>query len=159
VPSRSTRSLGLMKGVPYLGASAACIATAEASLGVEFPKLLKRMWLTYNLVELQRGHWRVFPVFDQANPRKTSNDIAYENTKGRRLMPDGILGIAESMSGSGNRLVLRIVSGMAEEPVLLFEYRSGKLSKWKGGLGDFVAEAERSAKIVTRLASRDSHEA
>jgi hypothetical protein len=128
-------------------------------LGVRFPETLKRMWLTYNVVELPRGHWRVFPVFDQENPRKTSNDIAYENTKGRRLMPDGVLGIAESMSGSGNRLVLRIAGGVAEEPVLLFEYKSGKLSKWKGDLGDFLMEAERSVVQVTRLASKGRHEA
>ena len=142
----------------YLGASDECIAAAEAALGIVFPDQLKQMWRTFNVIELPRGNWRVFPVFDSANPRKTSIDITYQNTKGRRLTPDAVLAVAESQSGSGNRLVLRVSAGVAAEPVLLFEYKSGKLSKWKGGLADFLAEAQRSAQAVNRLATRHSHE-
>ena len=124
---------------------------------VRFPGPLRQMWLTYNGVELTRGRWRVFPVFDRSSPRKTSIDVTYQNTKGRRLIPAGYLSIAESLTGSGNRLVLEISGNVAEGPILVFEYKSGKISPWSGGFEDFVAEAERSASAVRRLSSK-SHE-
>ena len=148
-----------MERMPYSGATEERIIIAEQALGVRFPDTLRSMWLTYNRVELPRGHWRVFPVFDPVNARKTSNDIVYENTKGQELVPGDVLSIAESMSGSGNRLVLRRLGEATDSLVLLFARRTGKLTKWKGTLDDFLVEAIRCAQLIRRLASKYRNEA
>jgi hypothetical protein len=63
------------------------------------------------------------------------------------------------MSGSGNRLVLRRLGEATDSLVLLFARRTGKLTKWKGTLDDFLVEAIRCAQLIRRLASKYRNEA
>ena len=66
---------------PELGATEEMIASAEAELGCFFPSDLREAWKLYNCNEMSGG-WRIFPIFDPNNPRKTCGSVTYENLKG-----------------------------------------------------------------------------
>jgi len=66
---------------PVLGATEVMISSAEAELGFLFPNELREAWKLYNCNEMSSG-WRIFPIFDPANPRKTCGSVTYENMKG-----------------------------------------------------------------------------
>ncbi len=80
------------------------IFKAEEELGVEFPDILKQIWKISNGLEFSGG-WRLFPIFDPKDPRKTCNHIVYENTKARwDHMASNLISIVSS--DTGNYLVL-----------------------------------------------------
>ena len=140
-----------MKPLPRTNASEELVSAAESELGIRLPDALKEAWLHYNCIEL-RGGWRVFPVFDPSNARKTCNSIVYENLKspwGRRVMELGLLTIAEN--GTGNQLVLRVEGGVALPEVFHWHHATERHTKWAPGLQSIVESAKRSAENVAKL--------
>ncbi|EJE54515.1 putative glucan synthasis protein [Acidovorax sp. CF316] len=143
-----------MSKEPSLGVSEEMIATAESELGLRFPEELRNAWKQYNCNEL-RGGWRVFPVFDPANPRKTCGSVTYENLKGawgQEVMAQDLVSIADN--GTGNQLVLKVTSGLAEAQVYHWSHETRKLTPWKPGIASIHAAAGRSRANVLRLQKR-----
>ncbi len=132
-----------------LGASEDLICTAESALGVRFPDTLRQAWMTYNCNAL-RGGWQVFPIFDVRNPRKTASHVVYENTKGKwEIMSDNLTAIADN--GTGNRLVLKVVDGIAGDEVFYWDHETGRLTSWRPGLQSILETAKRSQAKVLNL--------
>lgn len=121
------------------------ILIAENALKVEFPGLLRQMWLTCNGLELANGHWRVFPVFDPEKARKTSRDIVYENTYGRKFLPENLIAIAASTSGTGNRLVLKRNGKLLGSEVFVYIYLTRNTLRWKDSLDALCIQARLNA--------------
>lgn len=140
-----------MDNQPALGATEEMIASAEAALGIRLPDALRQAWKLYNCNETSSG-WRIFPVFDPANPRKTCGSISYENLKGvwgRLVMKEGLVSIADN--GTGNQLVLKVVSGQAGDQVFHWHHETHRISTWKSGLACIAAVAARSRENVLEL--------
>jgi hypothetical protein len=136
---------------PPLGATEEMIASAEAELGFRFPDQLREAWKRYNCNETSSG-WRIFPIFDPANPRKTCGSVTYENIQGvwgRRVMAEGLVSIADN--GTGNQLVLKVASGQAGDQVFSWHHQTHKLSRWKPGIAGIAALAAESREAVLRL--------
>lgn len=143
-----------MKPLPSLGAGDQLIHAAEAELGIEFPPELHEIWKTYNCNDLPGG-WRVFPVFDPANPRKTAGSIAYENLKGVggvHVMESGMISIADN--GTGNQLVLKVVSAKAGSEVFRWDHETEKLTRWKPGIESILRIAKKSREKIAKLQQR-----
>jgi len=118
------------------------ILAAETELGIRFPEKLKDVWKTNNCNELSGG-WRVFPIFDASNPRKTTGSVSYENVKGCRgqeVMEHALVSIADN--GTGNQLVLKVVSGLAGDEVFHWQHDTHKLTRWKPGIDSILASAK-----------------
>lgn len=137
-----------------LGATEEGIAEAEAMLGFRFPEDLREAWKQYNCIELRSG-WRVFPIFDPANPRKTCTSISFENLKGawgQEVMEEGLVTIADN--GTGNQLVLKVNARKAGDQVFHWHHETHRLSPWKPGLASIRSAASRSREQVLELQSR-----
>ncbi|WP_374605038.1 SMI1/KNR4 family protein [Arenimonas sp.] len=137
-----------------LGATEEGIAEAEAALGFRFAEDLREAWKQYNCIEL-RGGWRVFPIFDPANPRKTCTSISFENLKGawgQEVMAEGLVTIADN--GTGNQLVLKVDAGQAGDQVFHWHHETHRLSPWKPGLASIRAAAEKARKQVLEIQAR-----
>lgn len=140
-----------MDNSPSIGVTEELIAAAEAELGIRFPDELRETWKIYNCNEM-KGGWRVFPVFDPKNPRKTCNSITYENLKGvwgKEVRAESLLTIADN--GTGNQLVLKIVDGQAEPGVWHWHHETHKLSPWTPGISSIRAVAIKSREAVLKL--------
>lgn len=140
-----------MQNFPPLGVTEELIAKAEAELNVRFPDELRETWKVFNCNEM-KGGWRIFPVFDPNNPRKTCGSVTYENTKGvwgQLVMTQGLLAIAEN--GTGNQLVLKVVDGRAGPEIFHWHHETRQLSVWKPGISSIKAEAIKSRENVLRL--------
>ncbi|MBB6085674.1 SMI1/KNR4 family protein [Wenzhouxiangella marina] len=127
------------------------ILRAEMELGVSFPPELKAIWLAHNCNELPGG-WRVYPVFDPSNPRKTAGSITYENLRGawgRHIRSLGLIAIASN--GTGNHLVARVVDGAAEPQIFHWHHETERLTHWKPGLASIMKSAIKSAEAIDRL--------
>jgi hypothetical protein len=139
---------------PAMGVTEDLIVAAETELGIRFPEELRDVWKLYNCNEMTGG-WRIFPVFDPANPRKTCGSVSYENIKGvwgRQVMSEGLVSIADN--GTGNQLVLKVVSGTAGAQVYRWHHATHELALWKPGIAAIRARAMRSRESVTRLQQR-----
>lgn len=129
------------------------IAAAETELGVRFPDELRQVWTLFNCNEM--SGWRVFPIFDPANPRKTCGSVTYENIKGvwgREVMSQGLVSIADN--GTGNQLVLKVALGQAEATVFRWHHATHKLAVWNPGLVSIKRSAAKSRQAVLRLQQR-----
>jgi len=125
----------------YSQATDEMIQQAEHNLGIVLPDRLKQAWKTYNCIDLP-GYWRVFPVFDAANARKTAGHIVYENQRGAWGMHVGKLGlITIADNGTGNQLVLRVTDGRAGETLFHWQHDSEKLTPHKPGLDAILRRA------------------
>lgn len=137
-----------------LGVTEDQVADAESALGIRFPDDLREAWKLYNCNEL-RGGWRVFPVFDPANPRKTCGSITYENVTGvwgQEVRAEGLVTIASN--GTGNQLVLKVVDGRAGDQVYHWHHETHRLTAWKPGLAAIRAVAAKSREQVLELQAR-----
>lgn len=137
-----------------LGVTEEMIAAAETELSMRFPDELREAWLLYNCNEMGGG-WRIFPVFDPANPRKTCGSVTYENLKGvwgREVMSQSLVSIADN--GTGNQLVLKVVFGQAGATVFRWHHATHKLTVWKPGLVSIKRSAAKSREAVLRLQQR-----
>lgn len=133
------------------------IRGTEAELGIRFPEELRDTWKTYNCNEM-RGGWRIFPIFDPANPRKTCESVGRENLKGawgREVMSQGLVSIADN--GTGNQLVLKVVAGQAGADVFLWHHETHKLAPWKPGIASIKAGAARARNAALELQQRFRH--
>ncbi|MCR6477785.1 SMI1/KNR4 family protein [Variovorax sp. ZS18.2.2] len=140
-----------MSNATPLGVTEEQIAAAEAELGIRFPDRLREVWKTYNCNELPGG-WRVYPVFDPANPRKTAGSITYENLRGawgRRVMTLGLISIASN--GTGNQLVLKVEEGQAGAEIFFWQHDTQKLKAWKPGFDSIAGRAAKAREAVQRL--------
>ena len=145
-----------MGSQPSLGVTEEMIAGAEAELSVRFPSQLREAWALYNCNETSGG-WRIFPVFDPANPRKTCGSITYENLKGvwgREVMSQGLVSVADN--GTGDQLVLKVVSGEAGQTVFRWHHATNRLTTWKPGLDSIKRSAAVSRENVLKLRERFS---
>ena len=133
-----------------LGIDETEIIKAEEALKIKFPDMLRKAWLTYNVIDL-RGGWWVFPIFDVRSPRKTCSNIVYENTTNgwSELQPDNVFAIADN--GSGNQLVIKHIDGVAENDVYHWHHETGKLKKWKPGLDAILARAIENRESIEKL--------
>lgn len=122
-----------------LGADDGTIEATEREMGLCFPDGLKAVWRVSNGLELPGG-WQVFPVFDPSEPRKTSNHIGYENTKGRwSYMNESLIAIAAG--DTGNRLVLKVRSGIVEDTIYLWDHERNSTRSWGRGFDYLLAKA------------------
>lgn len=139
---------------PALGVTEEMIVGAEAELGIRFPDELREAWILYNCNEMGGG-WRIFPIFDAANPRKTCGSVTYENLKGvwgREVMSQGLVSVAAN--GTGDQLVLKVVSGQAGATVFRWHHATHKLVVWKPGLVSVKRSAAKSREAVLKLQQR-----
>lgn len=139
---------------PPLGVTDDMILAAETELGIRFPEKLKDVWKTYNCNELNGG-WRVFPIFDVSNPRKTAGSVTYENIKGswgQEVMEHALVSIADN--GTGNQLVLKVVSGQAGAEVFHWQHDTRKLTLWKPGIDSILASAKKSREKIAQLQAK-----
>ncbi|MGH8050354.1 MAG: SMI1/KNR4 family protein [Arenimonas sp.] len=146
-----------MKQPPNPGASDQLIHAAEVALGIEFSAESHEIWKTYNCNDLPGG-WRVFPIFDPANPRKTAGNIVYENLKGvwgMHVMESGLISIADN--GTGNQLVLKVVSAKAGTEVFRWDHETEKLTSWKPGMKSILRIAKKSREKLAALQQRFSN--
>jgi hypothetical protein len=134
----------------YIGATEDIIAATEGKMGVHFPEGLKKAWRISNGLELAGG-WRLYPVYDPKEPRKTCNDIRYENTKGRwDYMDASFISIADG--DTGNRLVLKNINGILEETIYLWNHETNKTRKWGKDFEYLMAKAKaRVANIEKQI--------
>jgi hypothetical protein len=145
-----------MGSQPSLGVTEETIAGAEAELCVRFPNELRAAWALYNCNEMSSG-WRIFPIFDPSNPRKTCGSITYENLKGvwgREVMSQGLVSVADN--GTGDQLVLKVVTGQAGQTVFRWHHATNKLAIWKPGLDSIKRSAAKSRENVLKLHGRFS---
>jgi hypothetical protein len=145
-----------MKQIPNLGVSNELISAAEVELGIKLPPALHEIWKTYNCNELPSG-WRVFPIFDSSNPRKTAGSITCESLKGVwgiLVRESGLLSIANN--GTGNQLVLKIVSAEAGSEIFHWSHETHKLTRWKPSFESILCSAKKSRKNIAELQKRFS---
>ncbi len=135
-----------------LGASDETIEATEQEMGFCFPGGLKAVWRISNGLELPGG-WRVFPVFDRSEPRKTCNHIAYENTKGRWSYMDESL-IAIAAGDTGNRLVLRVQSDIVEDTIYLWDHERNSTRRWGRGFDYLLAKARARVTGINKRIAR-----
>jgi hypothetical protein len=136
-----------------LGTTPEAIAETEREMGMVFPDILKQLWLVSNGLELPGG-WQVFPIFDAANPRKTSNHIKYENAPGRRWDSMDASLVVIARGDTGNCLVLRNKDGIMDETVYHWDHERSTARKWSKSLA-YILDTARSrvAKIEKQVAA------
>jgi dipeptidyl aminopeptidase/acylaminoacyl peptidase len=119
-------------------------------MGFLFPEGLKAVWRMSNGLDLPGG-WRLFPVFDPAEPRKTCNHIGYENTKGRwSYMDQSLISIAGG--DTGNQLVLKRNDAVVESAIYLWDHETNKVRPWGKGFDYILSKAEaRVLKIEKQI--------
>ena len=144
----------IMKQLPSPGVGDPLIHAAEVELGIEFPTELHEIWKTYNCNDLPGG-WRLFPVFDPSNPRKTAGSITYENLKGVwgiHVMESRLISIADN--GTGDQLVLKVVSAKAGSEIFRWDHETEKLTRWKPGFESILRIAKKSREDLAKLRQR-----
>ncbi|MCC6697116.1 MAG: SMI1/KNR4 family protein [Candidatus Hydrogenedentes bacterium] len=142
----------------HLGTSTEAINAAAVVLGVIFPEALEEVWRISNGLELPGG-WTLFPVFDASSARKTSNNIVYENTKGRwPYMPEDLVAIAGGMTG--NCLVLQRFAGVLDPQIFLWDHETNTVRCWSRSL-EYIKERAlaRVAKVEKEIARSKRSEA
>lgn len=137
----------------HLGVDDEMIQEAENAMGLHFPEGLRAVWRVSNGLELPGG-WRLFPVFDPKEPRKTCNHIGYENTKGRwPSMDESLVSIAAG--DTGNQLVIKRDGEVCEETILHWNHETNKIKKWGKGFDYVQTKAQaRVLKIEKQIANR-----
>ena len=141
-----------MRKTKLIGTSIESVKNAEVKLGVTFPEELVQIWIISNGLELPEG-WQLFPVFDLTNPRKTSNDIVYENTKGRWPTMDNNL-ISIAAGDTGNQLVLQRVDNIINNTVLLWDHENRETTPWDKELKDILEIAKERAANIFELQNK-----
>lgn len=134
-----------------LEASVELISTAEQEMGLSFPGGLKQVWAISNGLELPGG-WQLFPVFDPANARKTSNHIFYENTRARwDYMAEDLITIANG--DTGNCLVLKCEDNRLGDEIYHWNHETNRTKKWGKSWDYILSKAEsRIARIKAQIA-------
>jgi hypothetical protein len=134
-----------------IGTTDEVISQAEREMQVRFPEGLKAVWRKSNGLELPGG-WRLFPVFDPNEPRKTCSHIGYENTKGRRSYMEASL-ISIAGGDAGNQLVLRRQGDAVGDTIYIWDHETNKARAWGKGFDYLLGKAEsRIAKIEKMIA-------
>ncbi len=137
-----------MNAPSNLGTGPENIDAAEKTLAVRFPRQLRDIWLVLNGMELP-GSWRFLPVFDPGNPRKTSNDIVYENTKGRwPTMGEDLVSIA--VNDYGDQLVLPKTGVALLAEVRVWDHETSRTRKWSKSLDYILEQARRRLEKIAR---------
>lgn len=129
-----------------LGTESKNIDEAERQLNVAFPDTLKNIWLLSNGLELL-GDWRLYPVFDPSNPRRTANHIVYENIKGCwDYMLLDLVSIAED--GCGNHLVLKKEDRILLPEVYMWDHETNDIERWSTSLDDILMLAKERVEDI-----------
>jgi hypothetical protein len=135
-----------------LGASEEVIAAAESQMGVQFPQGLKAVWRVSNGLELPGG-WRMYPVFDPSEPRKTCSHIGYENTRGRwSYMDQSLVSLAHGVTG--NQLVLVREGNVLSDTILLWDHETNRTRKWGRGFEYLLQKAQARITKIERQINR-----
>jgi hypothetical protein len=128
-----------------IGATEDIIEATENKMGIRFPEGLIKVWRISNGLELSGG-WHLFPVYDPNEPRKTCNDIKYENTKGRwSYMDESFISIAGG--DTGNQLVLKKNGDTVENTIYLWYHETNKTKKWGKDFDYLISKAR--ARVAT----------
>ncbi|KGK85832.1 hypothetical protein DP73_18045 [Desulfosporosinus sp. HMP52] len=135
---------------PNLGISIEQIGVAADAMGIKFQEQLTSIWQISNGIELPGG-WLFYPVFDKSNPRKTSNHIVYENTKGRwPYMSDEFISIAGN--DTGNQLVIKKSGSTTDTEIFVWNHETNKIKKWSKNLNYIKEQAiKRVEKVNTQI--------
>ena len=129
-----------------LGTESNNIDAAERQLNVAFPRTLKDIWLVSNGLELP-DNWRLYPVFDSSNPRKTANHIVYENTKARwDYMSDDLVSIAQD--DYGNHLALKKDRGVLLPEILIWDHETNEVETWWQSLDDSLILSKKRVEDI-----------
>ena len=135
-----------------LGATEAIIEAAEKKLGCLFPEGLKTVWLISNGLELP-SEWKLYPVFDPQEPRKTCENIADENTKYRWSYMDVSL-ISIGGNGTGNHLVLKQQGGFVGDEIYLWNHETNKIRRWRKDFEYLLAKAKARILKIEKAIQR-----
>jgi hypothetical protein len=129
-----------------LGTSSQNIEEAEKQLAVRFPEGMRAVLSISNGLEVPPD-WIFYPVFDNANPRKTASHIVHENTKGRwSYMATDLVSIAGD--GTGNQLVLKKEGATLSPQILVWDHETNKTRPWPK---DFDYALSIARKRVERI--------
>jgi len=135
-----------------LGATDEMILKAEAEMNLRFPEGLKQVLKISNGLELPGG-WKLHPVFDPNEPRKTCSHIGYENTKGRwSYMDSKLIGIASG--DTGNQLVLESDGSQLADTILFWDHETNKTKKWGKGFEYLIEKAKTRIDKINKQISR-----
>ena len=134
-----------------LGASDDIIVKAETEMSLRFPEGLKSVLRVSNGLDLPGG-WRLLPVFDPGEPRKTCSHIGYENSKGRwSYMSDSLVTIATG--DTGNQLVLLREGNDLGDQILFWDHETNKTRKWGKDFNYLLEKTRgRCSKIDKQIA-------
>ena len=123
-----------MGDAPRIGTSLARVEAAEEALRVSLPGPLRQTLTIANrfAFECAEEAWELHPVWDSDNPRRTASHIVHENQPEQRWpgMGDDLLVIARHFN-TADRLVLRVVNGVARPELLFFDSESGETREVK----------------------------
>jgi hypothetical protein len=135
-----------------IGATEDLLKNAENELKVTFPVGLKNVLLISNGLELLGG-WKLLPVFDPSESRKTCSHLGYENIKGRfSYMPDNLFIVATGETG--NLLVLINEGGLLGDQIYLWDHETNKIKKWGKDFSYLVQKANIRIEKINKQINR-----
>ncbi|MET3195181.1 SMI1/KNR4 family protein [Bacillus sp. OAE603] len=111
------------------------IKSAEVQLAVVFPIQYKELFKLTNNAQI--GEWRLFPIKDPKNLKRTWDDIVRQNQEVRdEGMEDEFMSIGED--GSGDKLCLKVVNGKMEDEIYLWDHETTEVDKITSNLKEFI---------------------
>jgi cell wall assembly regulator SMI1 len=129
------------------------IAQAEEQLGILLPEGLKRIWCISNGLEYPQD-WRIYPVFNPKNTRKSWGHIVEENTRRQdEYIQENLLKIAGD--SYGNHLVLVVQDGKAGEQIYHWNHETSKLRKSPITFEKILAKAKRRYEKIEKQIQRN----
>ena len=142
-----------MRSKSKIGTSLARVKDAEEALGVTLPGPLRQALCIANRLEFEciGEWWRLLPVWDRDNPRRTASHIVHENHPEQRWpgLDEDLLIIATHFN-TADLLVLRVVDGAASTELSFFDTASGSLESTDTDVYGLLDQACAYAAEVTR---------
>ena len=136
-----------------LGTANQNIEEAERQLAVKFPEDLRAIYSISNGLELPPD-WTLYSVFDPTNPRKSSNHIVYENTKGRwSYMAADFTCIADN--STGNQLVLKKEGEVMSSEILIWDHETNKTRKWSKSFDYILSMAKKRVERIEKQMNKN----
>ena len=133
-----------------IGATSESIMEAEKDLNLILPITLKEIWLQSNGLDYPND-WRIFPVFDKQNSRKSWGHIVEENKRSvNDYIPEELLKIASD--SFGNKLVLKKEGNSISNEIFLWDHETNKIKKSMITLEKILTKAKkRKEKILKQI--------
>lgn len=129
-----------------------CIAQAEEQLGILLPEGLKAIWRLSNGLDYPQD-WRIYPVFNPQNTRKSWGHIVEENTRrSYDYIQENLVKIAGD--SYGNHLVLVVQDGKAGEQIYHWNHETSTLRKSPINFEKILVKAQRRYEKIEKQIQR-----